>query len=193
MARKLAVVLGGLAAPGRRTFLRAGALSLAALALPWLTRAGDPRLAVARRLRMLHVHTGERIDVTYFEGGALVPAALAEVDRFLRDFRTGDVHAIDPGVLDVVWRVAGDVGRPRETLEIVCGYRSPRTNALLRARGRAVASRSLHLEGRAIDLRVPGVPVARVRDAALALRRGGVGFYPESVFVHVDTGRVRRW
>jgi uncharacterized protein YcbK (DUF882 family) len=174
---------------GRRPFVVGGLRALAALAL-W---PGQASSLEARRLRMLHAHTGERIDVAYAEGGRLVPDALSAIERFLRDFRTGEVHAIDPGVLDVAWAVAAATGRSAATLEIVSGYRSPATNALLVARGRGAARGSLHLQGKALDLRIPGVPTARVRDLALALRRGGVGFYPESGFVHVDTGRVRRW
>ena len=175
---------------GRRALLGAGALALLAVALgPRRSRAAalDPR-----RLRMLHAHTGERLDVVYFVG-ALVPGALAEVDRFLRDFRTGDVHGIDPGVLDTAWALAAAAGRPRGVLEIVSGYRSPATNALLRERGSGVALHSLHLEGRALDLRLPGVPTRALRDLALGLGRGGVGYYAASDFVHVDTGRRRTW
>jgi uncharacterized protein YcbK (DUF882 family) len=175
---------------GRRALLRAGALSLLAAALgprAALAAAGGPR-----RLRMLHAHTGESLDAVYFDG-ALLPDALAEVSRFLRDHRTGEVHPIDPGVLDTAWSLAAAAGRPRAVLEIVCGYRSPRTNAMLRERGSGVARRSLHLDGRALDLRLPGVPTGRLRDLALALGRGGVGYYAASDFVHVDTGRVRTW
>jgi uncharacterized protein YcbK (DUF882 family) len=176
---------------GRRSFLQAGACSLLVLSL------GRGRARAAgeqpRRLRMRHAHTGEHLDVVYREDGAFVPEALAEIDRFLRDFRTGDVRHIDPGVLDIAWSVVLASGGAGAELEIVSGYRSPATNALLRKHGRGVASRSLHLEGRAIDLRLPGFPTARLRDAALALQRGGVGFYPGSDFVHVDTGRVRFW
>ncbi len=142
---------------------------------------------------MLGTHTGERIDATYFEGGALVPDALAELDRFLRDHRTGDVRAIDPGVLDIAWSLSRAAHRPLGTIEIISGYRSPRTNAALREHGRGVAQHSLHLEGRALDLRLEGVPTDRLRDLALGLRRGGVGFYAAADFVHVDTGPVRRW
>jgi uncharacterized protein YcbK (DUF882 family) len=149
--------------------------------------------AQARRLRMVNTHTDERVDVTYFDGGAHIPDALAEVDRFLRDYRTGEVRRIDPGVLDVMWSLASAVGRPDGTFEIVSGYRSPRTNSLLKAQGHGVATHSLHVEGRAIDLRMRGVQTARLRDLALALRRGGVGYYVASDFVHVDTGRVRHW
>jgi uncharacterized protein YcbK (DUF882 family) len=178
-------------ATGRRDLLVAGGLTLLALALGplrALAAATEPR-----RLRFLNTHTGERIDATYFEDGALVPGALAELDRFLRDFRTGDVHAIDPGVLDIAWSLARAAQRPLGTLEVISGYRSPQTNAALHKRSGAVASRSLHLQGRALDLRLEGVPTGRLRDLALALRRGGVGFYASPDFVHVDTGPVRRW
>jgi uncharacterized protein YcbK (DUF882 family) len=142
---------------------------------------------------MLHAHTGERADVVYFEAGRYLPDALAELDRLLRDFRTGEIRAVDPAVLDIVWSAAQAVGAPDRAIEIVSAYRSPATNAALRARGRGVASHSLHLEARAIDLRIAGVPTQRLRDAALALGRGGVGHYPGSGFVHVDNGRSRQW
>ncbi len=162
-----------------------------------LVAALGPRRALAsageaRRLRMLHTHTGERLDVTYFDG-ALVPGAMSAVDRFLRDFRTGDVRPIDPGALDIAWALAQATDRPRGTFEIISGYRSPHTNAVLHERSAGEPVHSLHLLGKAIDLRLPGVPTRVLRDAALELRRGGVGFYPSSDFVHVDTGHVRRW
>ncbi len=176
---------------GRRGLLRAGAVSALVLALgPARARAAaqDPR-----RLRMLNTHTGEHIDVTYFEGGEHLPGALSELDHFLRDFRTGDVHPIDPDVLDLAWSLGRATDRPLGTFEIISGYRSPRTNTMLHELHQGVALGSMHLQGRAIDLRMPGVPTAHLRDLALALGRGGVGFYPASDFVHVDTGRVRRW
>jgi uncharacterized protein YcbK (DUF882 family) len=176
----------------RRAFLRGSALTLLGLAAgPGAARA----LALApRRLRMLHTHTGERIDVVYAEEGALLPDALRALDRFLRDHRTGDVHAIDPQVLDIAWSVARAVDRPAGEFEVICGYRSARSNEMLRTTGSGgVAKRSLHLSGRAIDLRLPGVDLRALRGAALALGRGGVGFYPASGFVHVDNGRPRAW
>ncbi len=177
--------------PGRRDFLRTGAFAVLALALgPSRARAMG---AEPRQLRLLNTHTGERADVTYFEGGDFVPGALAELDRLLRDFRTGEVHPIDPGVLDIVWSLARGADRPRGTIDVVSGYRSPRTNALLHERSQGVAVHSMHLQGRAIDFRMTGTPTGRLRDLAIALQRGGVGFYPSSDFVHVDTGRVRRW
>jgi uncharacterized protein YcbK (DUF882 family) len=144
---------------------------------------------------MLSTHTGERADVVYHDGLGLVPEALAEASRFLRDHRTGDVHPIDPGVLDIAWSLAEAAERPLAEFEIVSGFRSPRSNALLRSASEhsGVASRSLHLEGRAIDLRLPGLETARLGRLAMDLQRGGVGFYAASDFVHLDTGRVRTW
>lgn len=174
---------------GRRELMGTAVKVAVALALPWRAEAS----ATARRLRMSNTHTDERIDVEYFEHGALVPDALAAIGRFLRDVRTGEVHRIDPAVLDIAWSLARAVGQPLGTFEIVSGYRSPATNAMLHERSRGVAVHSLHVEGRAIDLRLSGVRTDRLRDAALALARGGVGYYEASDFVHVDSGRVRRW
>lgn len=179
----------------RRRFLQT-----ALLAAPPLV-AGVPRRALAssdapRVLQFSHLHTGERLGVEYWSRGSYLPDALAAVNRLLRDFRTGAVGSIDAGLLDLLHALAGLTGlrgssRP---FEVISGFRSAQTNqALRRAGGGGVASRSLHLEGRAIDIRIPGVPLAGLRDAALALARGGVGHYPASNFVHVDTGRVRRW
>jgi len=179
----------------RRGVLHAGAAALLALALGpsramAVVRAGGPR-----RLRMLSTHTGERADVVYHDGLALVPGALAEASRFLRDHRTGDVHPIDPGVLDIAWSLAEAAQRPLAEFEIVSGFRSPSTNAQLRAASEhsGVASRSLHLEGRAIDLRLPGLPTSRLGQLAVDLQRGGVGLYAASDFVHLDSGRIRSW
>jgi len=175
----------------RRRFLHAGAMSFLAAAL-------GPRLALAaaeepRRLRMLNTHTLERIDLPYFDGSGFVPQALDEFNRLLRDHRCGGVFPIDPGALDIAWSLARAVGRADGEYEIISGFRSPETNASLRAAGRGVARGSLHCLGKAIDLRLPGVPTSTLRDAALELARGGVGYYASSDFVHVDTGRVRRW
>jgi uncharacterized protein YcbK (DUF882 family) len=180
----------------RRSVLRAG-LGLGAWGL--LTAALGPARAraeaeVARRLRMVSTHTLERVDLVFHDGQAFVPGALGELDRFLRDPYTDDVHPIDPAVLDLAWAVGRATGRPEGTFEIVCGYRSPATNARLHARSpKGVASNSLHLSGRAIDLRMRGLATGRLRDAALDLWRGGVGFYAGQDFVHLDSGRPRSW
>lgn len=177
---------------GRRRFLSAGAAGLIGVALgPGRARAAAES---PRRLRMRSIHTAERMDVTFHDGTALVPEALAEIDRFLRDPYTGEVHAIDPAVLDLAWSVALAAERPLGEFEIVCGYRSPVTNARLHAASPGgVASNSLHLTGKAIDLRLRGLPTGGLRDVALGLGRGGVGFYPSQDFVHIDSGRRRAW
>ena len=145
-----------------------------------------------RSLSVLNLHTGEKLAATYFEGGRYLPDALAALDRVLRDHRTGEVHPIAPGLIDLVADLAGQFGRP-DAVQIISGYRSPASNAALHARSSGVATRSLHMQGMAMDIRVPGAPLERLRDSALALGKGGVGYYPDSNFVHVDVGRVRRW
>lgn len=146
-----------------------------------------------RALSFAHLHTGERLRVVYFAGGAYVKQSLGQVDRLLRDFRTGDMHPIDRQLLDILFALCTACGGGR-TFEIISGYRSPVTNAMLRKAGSGgVATRSLHMDGRAIDVRLPGIATARLSAAAIALGRGGVGYYPESDFVHLDTGRVRTW
>jgi uncharacterized protein YcbK (DUF882 family) len=159
------------------------------LFLPKVLLAGT---GVARSLNFLHTHTTERLKIEYFSGGQYVPGALAELNHFLRDFRTGDVHTIDPGLLDLLHQLGDATGASRP-FQVISGYRSPKTNAALRAHSEAVASGSLHMKGQAIDIRLADVPLPKLRAAALALRKGGVGYYPSSDFVHVDTGRVRTW
>jgi len=145
------------------------------------------------RLRLFHTHTGERLDIVYRQGDLYVPEALARLDEYLRDHRTGDVHHYDPRVFDLLHDLTKKLGRPDSEIDIVCGYRSPWSNEFLRAHGHGVALHSLHMQAMAIDIRVPGVETSRLRDAALELHRGGVGYYAQSDFVHVDVGRVRRW
>lgn len=147
-----------------------------------------------RRLSLRHTHVDESLSVTYFENGVYLPSALDEIDHFLRDWRTGQAVSIDTGLLDLLSDLHGATGS-REAIHVVCGYRSPQTNEMLREKraDSGVARNSQHVVGRAIDIRIPGVATARLRDAALLLGRGGVGYYEASDFVHVDTGRVRRW
>jgi uncharacterized protein YcbK (DUF882 family) len=151
------------------------------------SRATEPRA-----LAFYHTHTGERLRVTYAANGTYVPEALAEIDNFLRDFRTGDVHRMDPQLLDILHALRVRAGG-RGTYEIISAYRSPLTNEMLRDRSNGVAKRSLHMDGKAMDVRLVGAKLDRLRDEALALQAGGVGYYPQSEFIHVDTGRVRRW
>lgn len=173
----------------RRAFVATLAGAVPVLAIPRRLLA---RSTGARTLDFVHTHTGERLAVEYFGGGEYVPDALAEVNHFLRDFRTGDVHPIDPGLLDVLHALT-DLTTSARPFQVISGYRSPATNEMLRHRSEGVAAGSLHMQGQAIDIRLADVPLATLRRAALAVRRGGVGYYPASDFVHVDTGRVRTW
>jgi uncharacterized protein YcbK (DUF882 family) len=144
-------------------------------------------------LRLYHTHTGERIDIVYRRGDAYLPEAEEKLDHFLRDHRTGAVKHYDPRVFDILADLAVAVGHPGAEIDIICGYRTEWSNEFLRARSAGVAKNSQHMQAHAIDIRVPGVDTLTLRNAALALRRGGVGYYPRSEFVHVDTGRVRAW
>jgi uncharacterized protein YcbK (DUF882 family) len=173
----------------RRRFLCALGAAAPALALPGLAWATAP---AHRELAFSHTHTGEKLKVLYFDAGQYVPDALAAVNRLLRDFRTGDVHPIDQGLLDLLHDLRSATGS-RQSYQIVSAYRSPLTNLRLQQAGRGVATRSLHMDGKAIDVRLADVPLPRLRRAAQAQARGGVGYYPASDFIHVDTGRVRYW
>lgn len=146
----------------------------------------------ARFVSFQNTHTGESTKLTYWEQGKYIPDALAEINKVLRDHRTNDVTKMDPKLMDqlFVLRQKLDTNQP---FQIISGYRSPKTNALLRSNGRGVARHSLHMTGQAIDIRVPGRSLSQVRLAALSMSAGGVGYYPGPQFVHMDTGRVRRW
>jgi len=145
------------------------------------------------RMRIFHTHTRERLDVVYREGDRYLPDALENLNQQLRDHRTGDVRSYDPQVFDLLHDLLAVLGKPDAEIDVVCGYRTPKTNQYLRSLSSAVAEHSLHMQALAIDIRVPGVSAAKLRDAALSLHRGGVGYYAKSNFVHVDVGRIRRW
>ncbi len=155
--------------------------------------AVDTEITAIHRLRLYHTHTNEHIDVVYRQGDRYVPNGIAELDRFLRDHRTGTVHHYDPRLFDLLSELTAAVGRPEAEINVICGYRTPWSNAFLRSRSSAVASHSLHMQAMAIDIRVPGVSTEKLREAALELHRGGVGYYRRQGFVHVDVGRIRRW
>jgi len=144
-------------------------------------------------LRLYNTHTGERLEIVFRRGEQYIPGALAKLDYLLRDHNTGDVRHFDPRLYDILADLTASVGHPNGEINIVCGYRTPSTNESLRAHTTGVAKNSLHIQAEAIDLRMPGVDTLTLRRAALALRRGGVGYYPHSDFIHVDTGRVRQW
>lgn len=147
------------------------------------------------RLKLHHLHTGESIDVVYRIGNTYLPEALAKLDYFLRDHRTNDEGKYDPKEFDLLHSLLAKLGRSGSEIDIVCGYRTPRSNNFLRTRGpnTGVALNSQHVQSKAIDIRIPGITTTRLRDTALALGLGGVGYYPISQFVHVDVGPVRRW
>jgi uncharacterized protein YcbK (DUF882 family) len=172
----------------RRRFLRK--ISVATFAFAPIRAA----LAIAprRSLSFANTHTGEKLSTVYFENGAYLPASLQRIDHLLRDYRTGDVHPIDPGVLDIMFDLRV-IANHDAAYQVICGYRSPATNALLRSQSSAVAEHSLHMQGRAIDVRLTGFPTPKLYELALQMRRGGVGFYAKSDFVHVDNGAVRSW
>jgi uncharacterized protein YcbK (DUF882 family) len=177
----------------RRFFLKHSAGVAAASMLP-VTRTASANIPPpsARDLSMVHTHTRERIALVYAVEQSYVPDALATLNRFLRDHYSGDIGRIDPRLFDLLHQVRALVGGT-QPFEVISGYRNPATNETLRTtRAGGVARHSLHMEGRAIDVRLPGVPLADVRDAAVSLKAGGVGYYAGQ-FVHVDTGRVRRW
>jgi uncharacterized protein YcbK (DUF882 family) len=144
-------------------------------------------------LNLYNTHTGERINIVFRRGEQYIPAAIAKLDYFLRDHNTNEVRHFDPRLYDIISDLTAAVGHPGGEIDIVCGYRSAATNAALREHTAGVAKNSLHIQAEAIDLRMPGVDTLRLRRAALALARGGVGYYPHSDFIHVDTGRVRQW
>lgn len=137
----------------------------------------------------------ERIDIVDRRGNTYQPGALDKLDYFLRDWRAGTVHHCDPRLFDLLHDLLASVGEPSAEINVICGYRTPQTNEFLRTRHAhtGVAEHSLHMQAEAIDIRLPNFSTALLRDAALKLHRGGVGYYPASNFVHVDVGRVRHW
>jgi uncharacterized protein YcbK (DUF882 family) len=178
----------------RRSFFGYGALATAAAMVP-----GRAQAAVSKRpervLSFFHTHTGERLKIAYCCDGIYQPEALAQLNHLLRDFRVDQEKSIDPNLFDLLHELGGTL-ETDQPYHIISGYRSAQTNAMLRERGGAhtgVASSSLHMVGKAIDIRLPGVRLDHLRSAAASLKLGGVGFYPSSNFVHVDTGRVRYW
>jgi uncharacterized protein YcbK (DUF882 family) len=164
------------------------------LAAP-LGRASDPAPLREYRLRFYHTHTNERLDIVYRRGENYLPEALAKLDRYLRDHRTGEVHHFDPRLFDLLYDLTASLHDPGGEIDVICGYRTPWSNEFLRTRSAqtGVAVHSLHMQAEAIDIRLPGIATSALRDAALSLQRGGVGYYRDSNFVHVDVGRVRRW
>lgn len=181
----------------RRRFLTSLTASLGgALLLPAATAAlasAHPVTTTSgRRLSFYHTHTGDKLSIDYHDGSEYIGDALTEINHYLRDFRTEEVYPIDTGLLDILHGVQQLTGQ-RGTFEVISGYRSPKTNAQLRNKSSGVAKRSLHMQGRAIDVRLSGFDTRKLHKAAKKLALGGVGYYGKSDFIHVDTGRVRYW
>ncbi len=179
--------------PARRSFLGyAGKLAVVG-AFSSIASSVFATSPAARRLQFEHLHTGEEISVVFAVGHRYVPAALSALNNFLRDHYTGEVGTIDPQLFDLLFQTRQALGCG-EPFQVISGYRCPATNTSLRRTGAGgVARQSLHIEGRAIDIRLPGVPLEDLRDAAISLQAGGVGFYARQQFVHLDTGRMRSW
>ena len=176
----------------RRRFLKIGALTAAQLLVPAVAMARTRVLLRRRTLKFYNLHTGESLKTTYWENGNYNPEELERVNYILRDFRANEIKPIDPTLLDLLTRIQHRLGTA-ESFQVISGYRSPLTNAMLHSNSEGVAVHSLHIDGKAIDVCVPGRSLAQLRGAALAEKSGGVGYYPRTGFVHVDTGRVRWW
>jgi uncharacterized protein YcbK (DUF882 family) len=161
-------------------------------ALGSMARSFDVHAADARQLSFYHTHTRRQLDVVYYANGEYVDSALDEVNRFLKDFRTGEITAINPELLDLLHDLRNELG-PEATFEVISAYRSPQTNEMLRTTTAGVAKNSHHTKGNAIDVRLRGIRTTTLRNTAIRMQRGGVGYYPKSDFVHMDMGPVRTW
>lgn len=174
----------------RRSFLRGMASAAGLLAASPVLAAAVP--STQRTLAFHHTHTGERAEITYWRDGEYLAEELRSLDHLLRDHRTGESTRMDRDLLDMLYALQLGLGEPGE-FEIISAYRSPKTNEMLRSKSGGVAKRSLHMQGKAIDIRLCGCELKRLRKTALSIKAGGVGYYPKSNFIHVDTGRVRYW
>lgn len=178
---------------GRRRFVRMATIAAAGAALaPASALAALSAPHAPRRLRFFNLHTGERLDAVYYESGGYVGQALGAINYILRDFRQNAIKPIHPQLLDLVVAIRRHLATDSE-IDVISGYRTPQTNAMLAARSHGVARHSLHMDAMALDFRVPGRTLEEVHRVAVAMRGGGVGYYPRSDFVHVDIGRVRYW
>jgi uncharacterized protein YcbK (DUF882 family) len=176
----------------RRHFLKLGVLTAAAAAAFPIAASARARLFPERTLNFYNIHTGEHLRAAYWTEGGYQSGVLDEINFLLRDYRTGEVKAIDPSLLDLLHSV-NHVLKSSQSFHVVSGYRSAATNAMLAERSSGVAKHSMHIEGKAIDVYLPDRSLRDLHRVALALRKGGVGYYPESDFVHMDVGRVRSW
>lgn len=177
----------------RRRFLSGTASVLAAgMVSQFAPGAALAATTRPRSLSLYHTHTGEKLSLEYHDGHAFIAESLSEINRYLRDFRTDEIYPIDTGLLDLLHDIKTLTGSEK-TFEVISGYRSPATNAKLRGSSGGVAKRSLHMQGKAIDIRLSGYDTGKLHGLSKSLKKGGVGYYPKSDFIHVDTGRVRYW
>lgn len=178
---------------GRRAFLKKSVFVAAGVAaMPSIIKPAFANYGGAYRVSFRNAHTSESFSGVYRVGDKYLPEAFGQINYVLRDFRTGGVKMIDPHLMDLIYWMHFQSGS-QKPFEVVSGYRSPHTNAMLRRASSGVARKSLHMEGKAIDLRLGGVKLSKLHHIALDMRAGGVGFYPRSNFLHVDTGRIRHW
>lgn len=174
----------------RRSFLGYGA-AVAVIVSP-VSAFAKAKQPTEKWLQFDNLHTGEKLKTAYWQNGRYLPDSLKEINHILRDFRTGDVKSIDRDLLELL-NALGRKMESKEPFQIISGYRSPKTNAMLRRNSNGVARKSYHMKGMAIDLNLPRQRLSHIRKAALDLKLGGVGYYPKSDFVHVDVGPVRTW
>lgn len=179
----------------RRRFFRLGGLTALALAAAPSARAALEKISgsfAPRQISFFNTHTQERLESVFWEAGEYLPDELRRIDHILRDPLTGETKEMDVRLLDLLHHLHLALSAT-SAFHIICGYRSPKTNAALRLKSPGVAANSLHMKGQAVDIRLPGIPLASLRKTALALKAGGVGYYAQSDFVHVDVGPVRTW
>jgi uncharacterized protein YcbK (DUF882 family) len=175
----------------RRSFLKSSVVLASAIGMPALAKAAQPAPA-ERTLRLYNTHTGESLRSVFWAEGQFIPDALKDINKLLRDHRNNQIAEMDPKLIVLLNEVSDKFG-DSQVLHIISGYRSPESNAKLHANSNGVAKHSMHMEGKAIDIRMPGKDLAQLHKAAMSMKAGGVGYYPDSQFVHMDTGRVRYW
>lgn len=175
----------------RRSFLKSSVVLASAIGMPALAKAAQPAPA-ERTLRLYNTHTGESLRSVFWAEGQFIPDALKDINKLLRDHRNDQIAQMDPKLIVLLNEVSDKFG-DNQVLHIISGYRSPESNAKLHANSNGVAKHSMHMEGKAIDIRMPGKDLAQLHKAAMSMKAGGVGYYPDSQFVHMDTGRVRYW
>lgn len=176
----------------RRRLLRGMAVTVPGVLLSTVPGKSIATVSDKRSLSFYNTHTNDKLSIDYFAGDRYLPTAMDKINYFLRDFRTGDQHPIDPELLDILFHVKRMSGS-RGVFQVISGYRSPLTNARLRNQSNGVAKRSLHMQGKAIDIRLTDIDTRVIKKVAISLKQGGVGYYKSSDFVHLDTGRFRTW